>query len=104
MWSSWPPPLARSRRGWAMALVACFVAGLVAGCRGGAARSDAQAPPALAVKVELARSVSVDETTEYVAILRSRDSAVIMPQVEGEITRIYVRSGERVSPGTPLMQ
>jgi RND family efflux transporter MFP subunit len=27
-----------------------------------------------------------------------------MPQVEGQMTAIYVRSGSRVSPGTPLMQ
>ncbi len=87
------------------ALLVSLVVGLGAGCRGGSSqRGDAQAPPTLAVKVELARSVSVDETTEYMATLRSRDSAVIMPQVEGEITRIYVRSGQRVSPGTPLMQ
>jgi RND family efflux transporter MFP subunit len=43
-------------------------------------------------------------TTEYVATLKSRDSAVIMPEVEGRITRIYGRSGDRVKAGTPLMQ
>jgi RND family efflux transporter MFP subunit len=74
-----------------------------AACRG-TERAGGQGPPALAVKVERARIEKVDETSEYVATLRSRDSAVIMPQVEGEVTRIYVRSGERVAPGTPLMQ
>jgi RND family efflux transporter MFP subunit len=58
----------------------------------------------VAVKIEEARSASVDESSEYVATLRSRDSAVIMPQVEGEVTRIFVRSGQRVEPGAPLMQ
>ena len=48
--------------------------------------------------------VPVEDATEYVATLKSRDSAVIMPQVEGEVTRILVRSGERVSPGTLLME
>jgi len=56
------------------------------------------------VKVQTARSVAVNDTTEYVATLKSRDSAVIMPQVEGQITQIYVHSGDRVSPGAPLMQ
>jgi RND family efflux transporter MFP subunit len=56
------------------------------------------------VKVEAAKLVSVQDTTDYVATLKSRDSAVIMPQVEGQITEIYVHSGARVSPGTPLMQ
>jgi RND family efflux transporter MFP subunit len=39
-----------------------------------------------------------------VATLKSRDSAVIMPQVEGEVTQILVRSGQRVAPGTVLME
>jgi len=59
---------------------------------------------AIAVKVAVAEDVPVDDTTEYVATLKSRDSAVIMPQVEGVITDIYVRSGEQVATGTPLMQ
>jgi len=54
--------------------------------------------------VQTAQSAPVNETTEYVATLKSRDSAVIMPEVEGRITQIYVHSGDRVSAGTPLMQ
>jgi len=72
------------------------------GCRGGAPQ--AQDPPALPVKIEVARSVTVDDTSEYVATLKSRGSAAIMPQVEGHITKVFVRSGARVSAGTPLMQ
>ena len=63
-----------------------------------------QGPPAMPVKVQTARTVAVNDTTEYVATLKSRDSAVIMPQVEGQITQIYVHSGDRVSAGAPLMQ
>ena len=50
------------------------------------------------------RPQKVNDTTEYVATLKSRDSAVIMPQVEGQITKIFVHSGDRVNAGTPLMQ
>jgi RND family efflux transporter MFP subunit len=56
------------------------------------------------VKIQTAEAATIDDATEYVATLKSRDSAVIMPQVEGQITRILVRSGDRVSAGTPLMQ
>jgi RND family efflux transporter MFP subunit len=56
------------------------------------------------VKIELARSVAVDESSEYVATLRSRGSVAIMPQVEGHITSIHVRSGARVAAGEALMQ
>lgn len=52
----------------------------------------------------MARPVPVNQTTEYVATLKSRDSAVIMPEVEGRITQIYVHSGDHVAAGAPLMQ
>lgn len=61
-------------------------------------------PPAMPVKVLQAKAVPVDDSSEYVATLKSRDSAVIMPQVEGVITQIYVHSGEKVSGGAPLME
>ena len=48
--------------------------------------------------------MAVQDVTDYVATLKSRDSAVIMPQVEGVITQIYVHSGDRVSAGSPLIQ
>lgn len=58
----------------------------------------------LSVKVEEAHAVPVRDTTDYVATLKSRNSAVIMPQVEGQIVQIAVHSGERVAAGTLLMQ
>jgi RND family efflux transporter MFP subunit len=56
------------------------------------------------VKVLEARAVPVDDASEYVATLKSRDSAVIMPQVEGQITQIFVHSGEKVAAGAPLIE
>jgi len=47
--------------------------------------------------------VPVSDVTEYIATVKSRDSAVIMPQVEGVITQIYVHSGDKVEVGTALM-
>jgi multidrug efflux pump subunit AcrA (membrane-fusion protein) len=52
----------------------------------------------------VAKAVPIDDTTDFVATLRSRDSAAIMPQVEGQVTRIFVQSGDRVARGTPLVQ
>src|ERR1700728_3800708 len=60
--------------------------------------------PAMPVKVIDAKAVSIDDTSEYVATLKSRDSAVIMPQVEGQVTNIFVHSGEPVAAGAPLME
>src|SRR5271163_2880331 len=64
----------------------------------------AAAPQAMPVKVQTAKDEKVDDTTDYVATLKSRDSAVVMPQVEGIVTQIFVHSGERVAAGAPMMQ
>ncbi|MGC2194771.1 MAG: efflux RND transporter periplasmic adaptor subunit [Terriglobales bacterium] len=61
-------------------------------------------PSAVPVKVEVAQAVPVSDTTDYVATLKSRNSAVIMPQVEGQIVEIAVHSGEKVGAGKLMMQ
>jgi RND family efflux transporter MFP subunit len=73
------------------------------GC-GDSKEAKAAAPQAMPVKVQTATDQKVDDTTDYVATLKSRDTAVVMPQVEGIITEIFVHSGERVANGAPLMQ
>jgi RND family efflux transporter MFP subunit len=67
---------------------------------------EAKAAPqqAMPVKVLTTKSQKVDDSTDYVATLKSRDSAVVMPQVEGIITQIFVHSGERVAAGAPMVQ
>ena len=60
--------------------------------------------PPTAVVVSEARVTPIDETTEYVATLKSLHSTAVQPQVDGQITQIFVKSGDRVAAGTPLMQ
>jgi len=45
----------------------------------------------------------VPRTDEYVATIKSRRSASIQPQVDGTLTRILVKSGDRVRVGQVLM-
>lgn len=78
-----------------------FVSGCQKSSAGGAPGGKAAAIP---VEVRIAPSVKIPETTEYLSILKSRHSATINPQVEGQITRIFVKSGDRVETGTPLLQ
>ena len=87
-------------------LAAALAASAVAvGCSGNAAQNPhASGPGAMPVKVLEAQAVPVDDASEYVATLKSRDSAVIMPQVEGQVTQIYVHSGERVAAGSALIE
>jgi RND family efflux transporter MFP subunit len=58
---------------------------------------------AMPVQMLVAQPQSVNDTTEYVATLKSRSSTTISPQVDGQITHINVKSGDRVAAGTLLM-
>ena len=78
---------------------------LAAGCgktsAGDPAAGGMQAMP---VQVQIAKSQKIPDATEYLSILKSRHSATINPQVEGQITKIFVKSGDRVAAGAPLLQ
>src|SRR6266853_2463715 len=78
---------------------------LVCGCQTSAAdNAPGAGAAAMSVQVLIAPSVKIPETTEYLSILKSRRSAAINPQVEGQITRIFVKSGDHVEPGMPILQ
>ena len=76
----------------------------LAGCLAGAADAPPQGAPAMPVQIQVARAAPVEDASEYIATLRSRDQALIMPEVEGQVTEILVRSGDRVEAGAPLVQ
>jgi RND family efflux transporter MFP subunit len=86
-------------------LVAVVGSGATLACSSHAAQSaQADEPAGMPVKVQEARATAVNDASEYVATLKSRDSAVLMPQVEGQVTKIFVHSGEAVGAGAPLME
>ena len=86
-------------------LTALVATGATLACSGHAQQNaHANGPAGMPVKVQEARATAVNEATEYVATLKSRDSAVIMPQVEGQVTKIFVHSGDAVGAGAPLME
>jgi RND family efflux transporter MFP subunit len=89
-----------------MMLGAALVASALGVACSGKAAGGAAVPQGggMPVKVEVAKSVAVSDTTDYVATLKSRDSAVIMADVDGRITQINVHSGERVAAGTVLLE
>jgi len=86
-------------------LLALAAGVFVFGCQKSAADSaPGAAAPAMPVQVQIAPAMKIPDTSEYLSILKSRHSAAINPQVEGQITRIFVKSGDRVEAGTPLLQ
>jgi RND family efflux transporter MFP subunit len=86
-------------------LLSTLSAGILAlgvGCNRTQAKQPA-AQQAMPVKTQAVTLEPVPQTTEYVATIKSRRSANIQPQVDGSITKILVKSGDKVSAGQLLM-
>jgi len=79
-------------------------AALMVGCSHAPQSAQAGGPPGMPVQVQEAKAVPVSDSSDYVATVKSRDSAVIMPQVEGQVTQIFVHSGDAVEAGAALME
>ena len=62
------------------------------------------APQAMPVQVSTVALDPVPATDTYVATIKSRRSSTMQPQVDGNLTRIFVRSGQAVKAGQILMQ
>ena len=80
---------------------------LVAACGGNqdpAASTSAAAPPPTDVMTLTLQPKPVARSSEFVATIRSLRSTTVQPQVEGHIRRIFVRAGDQVRAGQPLIQ
>jgi RND family efflux transporter MFP subunit len=91
-----------------MVVVALVVA---LGCKRGAdappgsqGAQNSQAFPPTPVQLAAARLAPIEDSTEYVATLKSLHSTSIQSQAEGEIAQIFVKSGDRVTEGARLVQ
>jgi RND family efflux transporter MFP subunit len=56
------------------------------------------------VAISVLEPQQVEDSSEYVATLKALRSTSVRPQVDGHVTRIMISSGDRVKPGTPLLQ
>jgi RND family efflux transporter MFP subunit len=92
------------RRAWLpFGLLAAGLAVTIAGCGRNQAEENPNIPPT-PVQTAVVRDVPISDDSEFLAALKSRHSSALNPQVEGQVTRILVRSGDRVVPGDKLME
>ena len=83
---------------------------VVAGCGGG--DQNAQAPggggrgafPPMEVQTVVLEPKPIPQSSEFVATIRSLRSTTVQPQVEGIVRQVFVRAGDRVGAGQPLIQ
>jgi len=83
--------------------VTLIAVSLFSACDRGTAEAP-QGPPAVPVKVQRVGSEEIGNTSDYVATIKSRNSATIMSDVEGWIFAINVKSGDLVKKGQTLME
>jgi RND family efflux transporter MFP subunit len=95
-------PEPRHERG-ALGVAIVLAAAVATACGSG---KPAGPPGGFAVPVEVVTlgERPVEQTTEYLGTIKSRRSTTVQPQVEGFVTKILARPGDRVRPGAPLMQ
>ena len=72
--------------------------------RGGGPPAGAGAPPPMGVSTITLTKKPVEQASGFIATIRSLRSSTVQPEVEGVVTRIFVKSGERVALGAPVVQ
>jgi len=61
-------------------------------------------PPVARVRIAEVSSGRLKDSSEYVANLRSPESVTLRPQIEGRVSQIFAKEGDRVRAGTPILQ
>src|SRR6187200_2227294 len=77
-----------------------------AACKGsgGAAPAGAGGFPPMGVGTTVLATKPIEQASEFIATVRSLRSSTVQPEVEGVVTRIFVKSGDHVALGAPLVQ
>ena len=93
------------------AFVSLVASWLVAACAGESGQAQgpggpggAAAFPPMEVKTAVLELRPTPQSSEYVATIQSLRSTTVQPQVEGIVREIFVRAGDRVRTGQPLIQ
>lgn len=87
----------------ARAAAAFLFVPLLAACGGGGPSQPGGFPP-MAVETMTLQPLPIERTTEYIATLKSRRSTTLQPMVEGFVTRIVAKSGDRVRAGATILE
>jgi len=77
---------------------------LLTGCNGNKQSAAPPSFPPTPVTLKAAATAPIEDAAEFVATLRSLHSTPIQPQIDGQVTQVLVKSGDRVRQGAPLVQ
>src|SRR6476619_1500442 len=96
-------PLVPSLPRLLLALLSLGIAATGCGRNDGEAQAQAAPPPA-GVSILLLKTKPIADSSDFIAALRSLHSTTVQPAAEGIVTKIFVKAGDRVRLGAPLMQ
>ncbi|EAW37868.1 efflux RND transporter periplasmic adaptor subunit [Lyngbya sp. PCC 8106] len=68
-----------------------------------AEQPQAAAPQPVTVEIDRVESSQVKDSTEFVARVEGVENSVLQPRVSGWVKQVYVRLGDQVSTGDPIM-
>lgn len=86
------------------AWLAAAAFGLTAACNRGGSAAQPGAPPPMPVQTVQLAPVPIEQTSDFIATIRSLESTTVQPEVDGLVSSILVKAGDRVRTGTPLVQ
>ncbi|MBD2502319.1 efflux RND transporter periplasmic adaptor subunit [Anabaena azotica] len=61
-------------------------------------------PPGVRVKISPIQAGTIEESEVFVASLESRRSVTLQPRVQGQVSQIFVRSGDAIATGAAVIQ
>jgi RND family efflux transporter MFP subunit len=61
-------------------------------------------PQPTPVRLDSPISSQIDDSADYAASLDSRQSVTLQPRVAGQVSALYVKAGDRVDAGDPILQ
>jgi RND family efflux transporter MFP subunit len=103
------PPSGKRRWLWVLAALLLLGGGAVLVWRlltpQNSAPSTANAQPqGVRVKISTVQSGIIEESSDFIASLKSQRSVTLQPRIQGQVTQIFVKSGDRVAAGAAILQ
>jgi RND family efflux transporter MFP subunit len=89
------------------AAIVTLLLAATAACGGSKGQSQAPqqgGPPPAGVSIVTLAPKPIPETSEFIAAVRSLRSTTVQPEGEGIVTKIFVKAGDHVRVGAPLVQ
>ncbi|AFZ61218.1 efflux RND transporter periplasmic adaptor subunit [Anabaena cylindrica FACHB-243] len=64
----------------------------------------AAAPPGVPVKLSTLPVTKIEQSSNFIANLKSRRSVNLRPRIQGQVSQIFVKAGDEITAGTPILQ